>query len=81
MSNITARQLAVLIKDYYKNNPSGGNCHIVLDDYNVRDSDIKFCMNECINNNDVDGLTIMIAMGRMKKTARLKSIYLKELIT
>jgi hypothetical protein len=80
LNNISARELSILIKEYYKDNPSGGNCHIVLDDRNVSNNDINFCIEECSKNNDHDGLIIMIAMRNMRKTARLKAISMKSII-
>ena len=78
---MNSRMLGDLIKDYLIDNPSGGNCHLVLGDLNARDSDISFCMEQCVEKNDTNGTIIMMAMIRMKKTARLKSIdngYKKE---
>lgn len=71
---MNSKILGDLIKDYLVDNPSGGNCHIVLSDWNITDSDIKFSINECQKNDDLNGFLIMMAMIRMKKTARAKSI-------
>jgi hypothetical protein len=67
-------ELGKIIKNYYINNPSGGNCHIVLDDHNIHDNFIKECIILCEKNNDKEGLEIMNNMLNMKKTARSKSI-------
>lgn len=73
---MNSRELSKLIKDYYNinGNRSGGNCHIVLDDFNVKDSDIDFCIKECEKKNDNDGIVIMNFMKNIRKTARLKAI-------
>ena len=70
-------KLSKLIIDYYNinGNKSGGNCHIVLDDLNVNNSSIDFCINVCNENNDFKGLEIMNIMKNFRKTARLKSLY------
>ena len=39
-----AQKLEALIKRIYDNHGAGGNLHIVLDDYNVKDEDIQFCL-------------------------------------
>jgi hypothetical protein len=59
-------------------NGAGGNCHVVLDDRNIVDSFIRFCLGECEAKGDEDGARIMIAMLEQKATARLKSIDLSR---
>jgi len=78
LNNITAKQLSILITEYYKKKPSGGNCHIVLDDLNIGNEDIEFCLNECVKKDDVEGKVIMLALQKMRKTARLKAISMRE---
>ena len=39
-------------------NEVGGNLHIVLDDGNLEDNDIAFCLVRCAINNDFLGYTI-----------------------
>ena len=48
------------INDYYSLNGNicGGNLHIVLDDDNLRDSDILFCKEECLKDNDLFGIAL-----------------------
>ncbi len=41
-------------------NICGGNLHIILDDGNLRDSDIFFCLNSCIKEGDFQGILIGI---------------------
>lgn len=73
-----ARQIAKLIKDYYllPDNEAGGNCHIVLDDNNIDDESIIYCICECIKNNDKTGQYIMNKLLLLRKTARGKAIKL-----
>jgi predicted nucleic acid-binding Zn ribbon protein len=39
-----AKKLPLLIMKIYANHLAGGNLHIVLDDENITDRDIKFCL-------------------------------------
>lgn len=39
-------------------NEVGGNLHIVLDDGNLEDDDIEFCLIRCATNSDFLGYTI-----------------------
>jgi hypothetical protein len=66
-------ELGKLIKNY-----QGNNLHIVIDNNNINDSDIDFCINLCKKNYDKDGLIIMNHMKNMRKTARGKSIYFSK---
>ncbi len=75
---MTARELSILITLYYKHNPSGGNCHVVLDDLNIENVFIESCLNYCIKNTDNLGERIMMEMLKMRKTARRKSIMLSK---
>ena len=40
-----------LVKQIYSYNLVGSNCHIVLDDFNIEDSDIDWCLNESLDKN------------------------------
>lgn len=59
-----------LIKPYYDENSSGGNLHIVLDDGNLENSDIDFCIKECLVNNDTAGLKICRELVKMSLDVR-----------
>ena len=63
-----------LVKDYYAlpNNGAGGSLHIVLDDGNVQDSSIIFCLDICKKNNDEKGIKLCNLLLRMSKTQRRK---------
>lgn len=67
-------KLANRIAEYYKKegNGCGGNCHLVLDDGNLDDSDIQFCKGYCAHANDDDGLAIMREMLSMSPEERQK---------
>jgi hypothetical protein len=53
-------------------NGAGGNLHIVLDDGNVRDSDIEFCIERAQEKGDKFGEAIGRVLLRMSKTQRRK---------
>lgn len=56
--------LRAAIVAYYKvpGNEAGGGCHVVLDDGNVDDDDLRFCIDECEADGDWLGVAIMRAM-------------------
>lgn len=45
---------------YYEafDNPTGGSLHVVLDDGNMRDSDLRFCIKCAARENDYLGVAI-----------------------
>lgn len=54
----SAQMLMALIEKYYEFEPSGGSCHIALDDGNLDDDDIEFCAKESHKNGDYFGVEI-----------------------
>lgn len=63
-----------LVDAYYHlpNNGSGGSLHIVLEDYNVQDSSVQFCIEWAKKDNDIYGVLLGKILLRMSKTQRLK---------
>lgn len=57
---------------YYKDNPAWGSLHIVLDDGNVRDSDVEFCRLLAQKRDDVEGESLAEILAQMSKTQRIK---------
>lgn len=49
--NEGTKSAARLADAVYEFNGVGGNCHIVLDDFNIDDDDIDYCLNEGLANN------------------------------
>jgi len=47
-------------RNYYQTpgNETGGSLHIILDDGNVEDGNLWFCLSECVNKRDFDGVWI-----------------------
>lgn len=57
---------------YYEDNPAWGSLHIVLDDQNVADHHVEFCVQWAIENNDPEGEELGRLLLRMSRTQRLK---------
>jgi hypothetical protein len=62
--------LSLMVERYYDDNPVGGNCHIVLDDHNVRDGDLDFCLKQCRENKDYAGVMILVGLGSLTEQQR-----------
>jgi hypothetical protein len=60
------------VRAYMDKHPTGGSLHIVLEDQNVRDSDIQFCIDYAEGKGDAEGAEIGRALLSMSKTQRLK---------
>lgn len=71
----TVPDVAPLVVAYYAKpeNGAGGHCHIVLDDGNVTDDDVRFCLEECEREGDEDGAALMRLFLEMTKTQRHKA--------
>lgn len=63
-----------LIDAYYRlpGNGSGGSLHIVLEDNNVQNSDVQFCIEWARKNDDICGVLLGEVLLLMSKTQRLK---------
>lgn len=74
MNKLTVPDVLPIVKEYYSKpgNGAGGSLHIVLDDFNVRDSDVLFCLNYAKERNDTDGVSIAELLIKMSKTQRKK---------
>ena len=69
-----------LIKDYYSKdgNGTGGNLHITLDDWNLEDSNIKFCIKLSEKNKDKDGINIgnkLLALSKIRREKILSEFW------
>lgn len=54
-------------KAYLEKNPAGGSLHIVLDDGNVEDSHVEFCIEYARQNGDIEGNRLgKILLGKSK---------------
>lgn len=70
----TVPEVMPLVREYYakEGNICGGSLHIVLDDQNVDDSHIQFCLEYAIEHSDPDGEKLARLLMQMSKTQRLK---------
>jgi len=64
--------------DYYKQNPSWGSLHIVLDDNNCSDGAVKHCIEYATTKNDISGkelAEILLTMSKTQRSKIAKSVY------
>ena len=68
----TVPEVLPLVRAYYAKpgNEAGGNLHIVLDDGNVEDSSIRFCVEGSVREMDLDGVSLCQKLLAMSKTQR-----------
>lgn len=74
MSKPTVPEVMPLVKDYYATpgNLAGGNLHIVIEDGNIRNDDIEWCLDKSKKNGDDKGVEICELLLLMSKTQRRK---------
>ena len=72
----TIPEVMPLVREYYSipGNSAGGSLHVVLDDGNIGDDSIRFCLCECDKDSDKKGAELCKLLLRMSKTQR-KKIY------
>lgn len=63
-------------KAYHLDNPCWGSLHIVLDDINIQNSHVEFCIDYANQNNDKEGEALARILLQMSKSQRLKLIRL-----
>lgn len=70
----TVPEVLPLVRAYYAKpgNGAGGALHVVLDDYNVGDDNVQFCLDDARALGDDDGVALAKVLLRMSKTQRLK---------
>lgn len=57
---------------YHQANPAWGALHIVLDDGNVRNKDVQFCIDSALEQGDVEGHELARLLLEMSVTQRRK---------
>lgn len=57
---------------YYRQHPAWGALHIVLDDGNVLDRDVEFCIKYAAENGDAEGERLARILLKMSVTQRAK---------
>jgi hypothetical protein len=68
----TVPEVLPIVREYYEEHAAGGTLHIVLDDGNVDDSDVQFCIDYARRQGDNAGVFLGQILLRMSKTQRLK---------
>ena len=66
-----------LIHEYYQKEPAGGSLHIALDDGNMDDGNIEFCLKFAKENNDSDAITIGHELQKFTEDERIEIYNLK----
>ena len=71
-------EILKLAKEYYsiEGNSIGGSLHIVLDDGNIEDDNIQFCINYAKENDDIKGVELAELIFQCSYTQR-KKLYRK----
>lgn len=57
---------------YYLANPDWGSLHIVLEDFNIQDIHVDWCITRAEKIGDVEGLELAKILLTMSKSQRLK---------
>ena len=72
MTKPTIPEVLPLARAYFAKNPVWGSLHVVLDEGNVKDSHVQFCIEFAEERGDHDGLILAKLLLRMSRTQRLK---------
>lgn len=74
MSKPKIPEVLPLLRDYAKmqGNGAGGWLHCILDDGNVEDKDVKWCIGGAKSNGDKESVKLGKLLLRMSKTQRRK---------
>jgi hypothetical protein len=70
-------KLIQLAKEYYaiEGNGVGGNLHIILDDGNIENNHIEYCLELSRQKNDLKGIELCELLLKISKTQRNKLIH------
>lgn len=72
MSKPTIPEVLPFAKAVYERNGVGCCAHIVLDDDNVSNSDVQFCLEQAKEVNHLDCIQLCELLMQMSRTQRLK---------
>lgn len=70
MTHINLRALLPIGVAIYRRSSAGCCLHIVMDDRNLRDGDVDFCIEEATRNSHADCTAVAVVMRVMSKTQR-----------
>lgn len=68
----TIPEVVERFRAYHRFNPVWGSLHIVLDDGNVSDAHVLFCVAEARSRNDAEGERLALILLEMSRTQRRK---------
>jgi uncharacterized tellurite resistance protein B-like protein len=73
-TKITLPEVTPIVKEYMNipGNSAGGSLHIVLEDGNILDSDIEYCIQIAKEKGDLKGMELGFLIKRLSKTQRKK---------
>lgn len=73
-NRLTIPETINLFRSYHSKpmNGSWGSLHIVLEDGNVKNADVEYCLQYAKDNDDIEGEKLANILLRMSKTQRLK---------
>lgn len=71
-AKIVVPEIIDRFKIYHLDNPAWGSLHIVLDDDNVKDSCVQYCIDYAVNSGDAEGAELGKLLLQMSKSQRLK---------
>lgn len=74
VSKPTVPEVLPVARAYYAipGNGAGGCLHIVLEDGNISDADVRFCADLAETKGDLIGHSLAVLLGRMSRTQRSK---------
>lgn len=72
MKKLSIPDVAEQFARYYETHPAWGSLHIVLDDGNVSDDNVRFCIESAEQDGDTEGAELGRLLMGMSKTQRLK---------
>lgn len=72
MAKITLPEVVGDFAEYLASNPAWGSLHIVLDDGNVDDASVNYCLEHARNVDDIEGARLAEILLQLSKTQRLK---------
>lgn len=69
---LTVPDVLARFSAYYAKNPAWGSLHVVLDDGNVGDDSVRYCIEGAIASGDTEGEALARILLTMSKTQRNK---------
>lgn len=71
-AEITVPEVKDRFKAYHLNNPSWGSLHIVLEDNNIKDYHVRYCIEYALEEGDQEGAELGRILLKLSKSQRLK---------